>query len=331
MQTKLWQFEKNDLDQAGKTIRQGGLVAFPTETVYGLGANALDSKAVDSVFVAKGRPSDNPLIVHIWDKAQINDIARNVSNVAKIIIDNFLPNSLTIVLPKNVKCIPGNVTAGLDTVAIRMPSSQQARQFLEHCQVPVAAPSANTSTRPSPTTWQAVYEDMDGKIDGILCGESCDVGIESTVLDLTTDTPRILRPGIVTPDQISTVIGMPVEVVTNPKSPVNSPGVKYKHYAPNCPMVLNTDGDIDKLCRYYDQQLAMGNNPVLLVQDITTFGNRQCYPLGSTDEQVAHNLFDALRRCEKQYNVIIACYTGKGQLADSILNRITKSAGQHII
>lgn len=330
-ETKLLSFNKEDLEQAGAIIRQGGLVAFPTETVYGLGANAFDGKAVSDVFRAKGRPSDNPLIVHVFCKEQIYEIASRVSGDAIKVIDNLMPGSVTVVLPKNARVIPDNVTAGLSTVAVRMPLSQEAREFLQYCDVPVAAPSANTSTRPSPTTWQAVNEDMQGKIDAILCGSDCDVGIESTVLDLTSDTPRILRPGIVTASEIEAVIGKPVVVITNPKEKVNSPGVRYKHYAPKCDMVLNLDGDTTKLCDYYDQCVDKGQKPVLLVQDVTKYGERQCYPLGKTDEQVAHNLFSALRTCEKQYDIIIASYTGKGEVADSVLNRITKSAGQKIL
>ncbi len=331
LETKLLSFTQQHLTEAGTIIRQGGLVAFPTETVYGLGANALDANAVSDVFRAKGRPSDNPLIVHVYCKEQIYEIANSVSDDALKVIDHLMPGSVTIVLPKKADVVPDCVTAGLATVAVRMPLSQEARQFLQYCKVPVAAPSANTSTRPSPTTWQAVNEDMSGKIDAILCGKACDVGIESTVLDLTSDTPRILRPGIVTASQIEAIIGKSVVVITNPKEKVNSPGVRYKHYAPKCDMVLNLDGDIAKLCNYYDQCVEKGQKPVLLVQDVAKYGNRQCYPLGETDEQVAHNLFAALRHCEKRYDIIIASYTGKGEVADSVINRITKSAGQKII
>ena len=235
MQTKLLNFTDEHLQLAGELIRQGKLVAFPTETVYGLGANAFDEQAVLSTFTAKGRPSDNPLIVHIYDKSQVWQIAREVSADAQKIIDQIMPASITIVLPKRAN-VSDAITAGLDTVAIRMPKSAEARKFLEACQVPVTAPSANTSSRPSPTTWQRVAEDMDGKISAILCGEPCQVGIESTVLDLTHNEPLILRPGVVTPEQIESVLGKPVRVLTNPKEKVNSPGVKYKHYAPKVPI-----------------------------------------------------------------------------------------------
>ena len=330
MQTKLLNFTDGHLALAGQLIRQGQLVAFPTETVYGLGANAFDEDAVKSTFVAKGRPSDNPLIVHIYDKSQVWQIASVVSEDAQKVIDQIMPDSITIVLPKKAN-ISHAITAGLDTVAIRMPKSAEARKFLQACQVPVTAPSANTSSRPSPTTWQRVAEDMDGKISAILCGEPCQVGIESTVLDLTHDEPLILRPGIVTPEQIEAVLGKPVRVLTNPKEKVNSPGVKYKHYAPKVPMALDLSGDTTKLCSYYDNLVAQGLNPVLLVEDVSAFGTRNVHPIGTTDEQVAQNLFENLRVLEQSYNYIIASYTSKTSFAESILNRLTRSASNNII
>ena len=330
MQTKLLNFTDEHLALAGQLIRQGQLVAFPTETVYGLGANAFDEDAVKSTFVAKGRPSDNPLIVHIYDKSQVYEIASVVSEDAQKVIDQIMPDSITIVLPKKAN-ISHAITAGLDTVAIRMPKSAEARKFLQACQVPVTAPSANTSSRPSPTTWQRVAEDMDGKISAILCGEPCQVGIESTVLDLTHDEPLILRPGIVTPEQIEAVLGKPVRVLTNPKEKVNSPGVKYKHYAPKVPMALDLSGDTTKLCSYYDNLVAQGLNPVLLVEDVSAFGTRNVHPIGTTDEQVAQNLFENLRVLEQSHNYIIASYTSKTSFAESILNRLTRSASNNII
>ena len=330
MQTKLLNFTDEHLQLAGELIRQGKLVAFPTETVYGLGANAFDEQAVLSTFTAKGRPSDNPLIVHIYDKSQVWQIAREVSPDAQKIIDQIMPASITIVLPKTAN-VSDAITAGLDTVAIRMPKSAEARRFLEACQVPVTAPSANTSSRPSPTTWQRVAEDMDGKISAILCGEPCQVGIESTVLDLTHNEPLILRPGVVTPEQIESVLGKPVRVLTNPKEKVNSPGVKYKHYAPKVPMALDLSGDTAKLSSYYDTLVKQGLNPVLLVEDVSAFGTRNVHPIGTTDEQVAQNLFENLRILEQSYNYIIASYTSKTSFATSILNRLTRSASNNII
>ena len=330
MITEFLQFTDSDLARAGQLVRQGQLVAFPTETVYGLGANALDEAAVKSIYVAKGRPSDNPLIVHVWQKKQIAQIAQTVTQDAEKIIDELMPGSITVVLPKR-SVIPNCVTAGLNTVAIRMPSSLEARQFLEYCNVPVAAPSANTSSRPSPTNWQAVKEDMDGKIAAILCGAVCDVGIESTVLDLCSEVPLILRPGIVTQQTLEKVLGKRVRLLTNPKEKVNSPGVKYKHYAPKVPMVLELDGNVNKLLAFYREQETQGNNPVLLVSNPQDFAHCNTHPLGQTDEEVAKNLFANLRYLEKRYGYIIASYTSKTSLAKSVLNRLVRSAGNNIL
>lgn len=330
MQTKLLQFTDEDLRIAGQLIRDGKLVAFPTETVYGLGANALDVAAVKSTYVAKGRPSDNPLIVHVWHKEQILDIAEYISPDAEKVIDNLMPGSVTIVLPKK-SVIDDCITAGLPTVAIRMPLSVQAREFLRYADVPVTAPSANTSSRPSPTTWQRVAEDMDGKISAILCGDNCKVGIESTVLDLTDKQPRILRPGVVTSEMLSELLGKSVPVITDPKSKVNSPGVKYKHYAPNVPMALDLTADTQKLADYYDKLVAEGRNPVLLVEHPELFGARNTWQIGQTDQAVAQNLFENLRLLEKQYDYIIASYSSHTEFADSILNRLIRSASHHVI
>lgn len=329
MKTHLLQFNQQHLHLAGQLIQQGKLVAFPTETVYGLGASALSEDAVQGIFAAKGRPSDNPLIVHVASVEQISQVAYvDNADVQKILA--LMPASLTVVLPKR-DVVPSVVTAGLNTVAVRMPNSKQALDFLSDCQVPVAAPSANTSTRPSPTNWQTVYEDMNGKVDAILCGDDCAVGIESTVLDMTQPIPTVLRPGYVTPSQIAKVLGKPVKVVTNPKEKVNSPGVKYKHYAPSCEMVLNTDGDVEKIIAFYDAEAAKGKRVVILAQQTEAFGNRNVMPLGQTDQQVAQGLFANLRKCEKDFDLIIASYTSNTELADSILNRLTKSAGQKIL
>ena len=330
MKTELLQFNDGDLTVAGKYVREGKLVAFPTETVYGLGANAYDVEAVKRTYVAKGRPSDNPLIVHVFCKEQIFDVAREVNDDALKIIDELMPASLTIVLPKK-KAISDVITAGLDTVAIRMPSSVEAREFLKYAEVPVTAPSANLSGRPSPTTWQRVQEDLNGKISAILCGQPCNVGIESTVLDLSGKQPLILRPGVVTPQAIEAVLNKKVGVVTNPKSKVNSPGVRYKHYAPKVDMVLDVSGDVGKLARYYDELVASGRNPVLLVENPQLFGGRNAVCIGVTDEEVARNLFENLRILEKKFDYIIASYTSATPFAKSILNRLVRSAGNNII
>lgn len=329
MKTEYLQFDNDGLFTAGELIRQGRLVAFPTETVYGLGANALDAQAVKSTYIAKGRPSDNPLIVHVYCKDQIFGVAKYVSPDAEKIIDKLMPASVTVVLPKR-DIIDDCITAGLNTVAIRMPKSSQARAFLRACGVPVTAPSANTSGRPSPTTWKRVADDMDGRISAVLCGEDCEVGIESTVLDLSGDSPLILRPGVVTPEQIEEVLGKRVTVITNPKAKVNSPGVRYKHYAPKVPMALNLDGDADKIKAFYFGLKEQGYNPVLLVQNPEAFAGLNAVCIGKTDEEVARNLFENLRVLEEKSDYIVASFSSKTSYAQSILNRLVRSAGNNL-
>lgn len=336
MKTEYLQFNNRDLDVAGKLIRDGQNVAFPTETVYGLGANALDTQAVKRVYEAKGRPVDNPLIVHIWNKAQIYDLASEVNDFAVKVAEQIMPAPITIVLPKR-NVVSGIVTAGLPSVAIRMPLSEQARLFLKAADVPVSAPSANLSGRPSPTTWQRVAEDMDGRVAAILCGEPSQVGIESTVLDLSRDKPMILRPGAVSAERLTELLGVPVEILRDPTSKVNSPGVHYKHYAPSVPMVLELDDDVKKLCDYYDQKVAEGYNPVLWANNPQRFGDRHAVEMGDSDAEVAANLYEALRILEKRYDFIIAefCWR-KGNMYDGpacqgVLDRLLRACGRNVI
>ncbi len=336
MNTSYLHFNERDLARAGELIRSGKLVAFPTETVYGLGANALDSDAVKSIYAAKGRPADNPLIVHVFDKAQIFDIAAELGDYAKRVIDCVMPAPITIVLPKN-SLISDVVTAGLPSVAVRMPLSQQARSFLRAAAVPVAAPSANLSGRPSPTCWQRVREDMDGRISAVLCGEACTVGIESTVLDLTQPVPLVLRPGAVSAEYLSELLGVNVEVLSDPTSKVNSPGVRYKHYAPKVPMVLDLDDDVDKLCAFYDAKLAEGFRPVLWVHQPHRFGNRRAVEMGADDLQAAANLFETMRLLEQDYDFIIASFCRRkggaydGPAGRGVLDRLMRACGHNVI
>ena len=224
MKTQLLPYNKKNVAVAAEVIKNGGIVAFPTETVYGLGANAFDARAVDKIFAAKGRPGDNPLIVHVCKKSQIEEVACEISADARKIIDKFWPDSLTLVLKKR-DSLPPNVTAGLDTVAVRMPASREARGFIRACGVPLAAPSANKSGRPSPTSALQVAEDMDGRLPVILSGRNCRVGIESTVLDLTGDAPVVLRPGIVCAASIERGLSKRVVYLKEdaPSAKLNSP------------------------------------------------------------------------------------------------------------
>lgn len=224
------------LQQASDLLAKGQLVGFPTETVYGLGANALDQKAVMSIFAAKGRPADNPLIVHIWERAQLEPLCE-VPDMAYPLMEAFWPGPLTLIMPRK-SAVAEAVTAGLSSVAIRMPSHPVAAALLKTCNLPIAAPSANRSGKPSPTTAAHVYEDMAGRIPLILDGGSCDVGLESTVVDLTHEVPCILRPGGITKDMLEAVVG-PVEVAGSVLRPLKkgetalSPGMMYKHYSPD--------------------------------------------------------------------------------------------------
>ena len=232
---------------AAEFIRRGETVAFPTETVYGLGANALDETAVAKIFAAKGRPADNPLIVHLADTVQIENVVREVNAAAKLFIENFFPGALTLVLPKAER-VPEIVTAGLQTVGVRVPAHDLAREFLRACALPIAAPSANLSGRPSPTTWQAVKEDLDGRIACILQGEQTQVGLESTVVDCTGEVPIVLRAGAVTLEQLRGVVATTRLLHKGAASRGNalpgddpdtfenfakrSPGLRHQHYAP---------------------------------------------------------------------------------------------------
>ena len=244
MNTLLLNNNENDIKKAGDILSKGGLVGIPTETVYGLAADALNGKAVADIFKAKGRPMDNPLIVHIQDISDIEkfSLAEDFPEKALALANAFWPGPLTIIVPKG-KSIPNEVSAGLDTVAIRLPKHPVARAIIKAANTPLAAPSANISGSPSPTTAQHVMDDMEGKIDAVLDGGNCDVGVESTVITVATPTPRLLRPGGVTPEQIEEVIGhidIDDAVLNQLKDnqQAASPGMKYKHYAPEAKVIL---------------------------------------------------------------------------------------------
>jgi len=231
-------------EEAAAYIRRGELAVFPTETVYGLGADALNPEAVQAIFQAKGRPSDNPLIVHLADRSDLGAVAATISPAAGDLLEAFTPGPLTLVLPR-AAALSDRVTAGLDTVGVRIPSLPIARAFLRACNTPVAAPSANRSGRPSPTTWRAAYEDLVGRVPCILQGGRTDAGIESTVVDVTTDTPAVLRPGAVSMEALRDVVPTIREVDEAPDVP-RSPGTKHRHYAPEAEVVIVEDpGEAD--------------------------------------------------------------------------------------
>ena len=285
MQTELLPVTPESLARAGSLIRAGALVAFPTETVYGLGANALDADAVGRICAAKGRPGDNPLIVHISAPDQLPPlIASDPSPAAKALMAACWPGPMTLIFPKS-PAVPEAVTAGLSTVAVRYPGHPSARALIDAARRPIAAPSANRSGRPSPTTARHVMEDMEGRIPLILDGGPCAVGLESTVIDVTGDTPRVLRPGGVTPERIAEICGgvavddavlRPLKAGEKPRSP----GMKYRHYAPTGALTIVQGGAeavARKIRRLYDAALAEGRSPLILALDghVDAYGHRR--------------------------------------------------------
>ncbi len=332
METKIFSTDSADLKNAAELIKSGKRVVFPTETVYGLGANALDKTAVKSIFEAKGRPSDNPLIVHISALSQIEEIAKEFPEKARLLADKFMPGPITIILKKK-DCIPKEVTAGLDTVGVRMPQNPVAREFLSLCGVPVAAPSANISGRPSPTDAQYVIEDMMNRVEGIIDGGDCSVGVESTVIDLTGETPTILRPGGVTAEEIAEALG---EVIggrekAEAKETPKAPGMKYTHYAPNAPVRIlrGTDNEIEAFLNKRG-----GKCGILTFNETNLNTDAIKISLGSKNDpsEWARRLFRALRDMDKKgAEEIYAPEISNDGLWAAVKNRLYKAAGGRII
>lgn len=332
------------LQAAAGIIRDGGLVAFPTETVYGLGADAMNAEAAAKIYEAKGRPSDNPLIVHIADKEQVDLLAENVPEAAKRIMEAFWPGPLTIILNKK-KEVPHGTTGGLNTVAIRMPSHPVAQALIRESGCMIAAPSANTSGRPSPTTAAHVMEDMQGRIPMILDGGAVGIGIESTILDMTGEIPMILRPGYITKEMLEKVAGE-VDIdpaVAGKQMPENvvakAPGMKYRHYAPKGSLVLvegPEDKVIEKINALAEEKTRQGYKVGVLGTDETlekyragwrrSIGSREC------PDSVAAHLYGLLRECDEQeLDYIYSESFFADGLGNAIMNRMLKAAGYHLI
>lgn len=332
---------EQDLQRAAELLRQGELVVFPTETVYGLGANALDAEAVKKIFQAKGRPTDNPLIIHIAQIADFYKFAREINPKAQALIDNFCPGPLTLVLPKAAG-IPDNVTANLDSVAIRMPSLLVAQQLIARAGVPIAAPSANTSGRPSPTCTQDVLEDLKDKIAAIIMGENSTIGLESTVVDCTTAQPKLLRPGAITLDQLEAIVGRidvdaSIQTFTAVATP-KSPGMKYKHYAPQAKMYVWEELSATEIARFIRQELA--RKPKIAVLVSTEVAQQlpevacQLLVWGklSEVEKLAEQLYAVLRQFDRaQVEAIYAQGVPAQGMGLAIMNRMRKSASFNII
>lgn len=324
------------LQEAARLLRENEAIAFPTETVYGLGANAMNDEAIAKIFEAKGRPSDNPLIVHIGAKSQLGEIVREITPVAEELMKHFWPGPLTIILPKK-DGISEKVTAGLDTVGVRMPDHPVALALIEEANVPVAAPSANRSGRPSPTLASHVYEDLNGKIAGIVDGGATGVGVESTVIDCTSDVPTILRPGGITKEQLEDVIGTVSldPALKDEKEKPKAPGMKYTHYAPKAPLSI-VEGSRDFIQQLVDKKKSEG----YAVGVLTTEENQHVYKadvvlscgMRSDLASVATKLYDVLRTFDasKVDMIFSESFPNEG-IGNAIMNRLTKAAGHHII
>lgn len=316
--------------EAAKLIQKGEVVAFPTETVYGLGADALNANAVAKIFAAKGRPQDNPLIVHLYSKEQLELIAKDIPQEAYKLIDAFTPGPLTLVLKKQ-RDVPDITTSGLQTVAIRFPKSEVAQKLIYHSHTPIAAPSANLSGRLSPTTAEAVYEDMNGKISMILDGGKSDVGIESTVLDLTKTPYTILRPGAITAEMLAPYLSK-VETFKGEIKVAVSPGMKYKHYSPRCDCVGVKS--VDRAITHY-YEMINDTKKVVIVGNLNFVKqfpkDIKALSLGDNMEECMSSFFDALRKAEKEYNYIILQNFEDYPEYFSLNNRIEKATSYTII
>ena len=343
MDTKVVKTTEEELIEAAAILKKGGLVAFPTETVYGLGADALNEEAARKIYAAKGRPSDNPLIAHIAKKEDIEPLVREIPEAGKKLMDAFWPGPLTLIFPKSGR-VPKGTTGGLDTVAVRMPSDPVARRLIELAGMPVAAPSANTSGRPSPTTAEHVRQDMDGRIEMIVDGGPVGIGVESTIVDVTGEIPMVLRPGAITMEMLKKCVGA-VEIDPAILGPVSqdfkpkAPGMKYRHYAPKADLTI-VSGETEDVVRAISRMAAERESEGLSVGIICTDETRALYPCGvvrsmgvrARQETIAHNLYAVLREFDDlNADVIYSESFEGGELSQAIMNRLCKAAGYHMM
>ena len=334
------------VNEAGAVIKRGGLVAFPTETVYGLGANGMDEEAAAKIYAAKGRPSDNPLILHISDIKMLDGIVSEVPDTARILMEKFWPGPMTLVFKKKPE-VPYGTTGGLDTVAVRYPSHKVALEIISAAGVPIAAPSANTSGRPSPTKASHVIEDMDGKVDMIVDGGEVGIGIESTIIDVTGDVPMILRPGYITKTMVEELIGevqldkvvtaKTIEEIGGDYKP-KAPGMKYRHYAPKAELTMfdgNIDKVVDEINRLSKEAAADGKS----VGIIATEETKDRYDIGKIvsigtrkdEASIARGLYGILRDFDTMdVDVIYSETFYDDDLGQAIMNRLIKAAGYRI-
>lgn len=349
MKTKIIRIENKEnlrdeqLLEAAEILRNGGLVAFPTETVYGLGANALEAEASAKIYAAKGRPSDNPLIAHIASMDDLPKLAAEIPEAGRRLAEKYWPGPLTLIFPKK-DIVPYGTTGGLDTVAVRMPSDPVANGLIRLAGIPVAAPSANTSGRPSPTKAEHVIEDMNGKIEMIIDGGEVGIGVESTIVDVSGKVPALLRPGAITIEMLRETIGE-VEIdpaIVGPMSEgmkPKAPGMKYRHYAPNADMTL-VEGEMEKVVEFINREAKAALAAGRKVGIICTEESWECYPEGllevigsrEHEETVAHNLFAVLRDFDaRKVDCIFSESFSKDRLGQAIMNRLCKAAGYHIV
>lgn len=337
-------FRDEELEEACRILQKGGLVAFPTETVYGLGGDAMRPEASAKIYAAKGRPSDNPLIVHIADMDALEDIAQSVPESAVKLADHFWPGPLTMIFPKK-EAVPKSTTGGLETVAVRMPSHPVARALIRESGVYIAAPSANTSGRPSPTKAEHVKEDLDGRIDMILDGGAVGIGLESTIVDLSTGVPTILRPGYITREMLEDVLGE-VQVdpailsqKMNPNIVAKAPGMKYRHYAPKGQMTIiegETGKVVDEINRLVKEKTDEGCSVAVIAteetKDAYACANVRSVGSRATEGSIAAGLYDILREMDHiGAEYIYAESFEKDTLGKAIMNRMLKAAAYHVI
>lgn len=332
--------------EASEILKKGGLVAFPTETVYGLGGDATDKEASRKIYAAKGRPSDNPLIVHISKFSQLEAISKDLPENAKKLADAFWPGPLTMVVNKN-EVVPYETTGGLDTVAVRMPNNPVALALINESGCMIAAPSANTSGRPSPTKASHVAQDLSGKIDAILDGGAVDIGLESTIVDLTEDIVTVLRPGYINMDMLSKVVGqvrMDPGIVFNDKGTTSgakpkAPGMRYKHYAPKGDLTIVSGEEktvISKINEMTKEAISKGSKVGIIATSETAdkYSDGQILVIGDRADEgsIAHNLYDILRQFDElEVDVIYSESFATPNMGQAIMNRLLKAAGQKTI
>lgn len=342
MITRILAPDETALTEAARLLRSGELVGIPTETVYGLGANALDADAVRRVFEAKGRPGDNPLIVHISEMSELRPLINCEPSPAAIALaERFWPGPLTMIFPKS-DVVPMRTTGNLDSIAVRVPEHPIARQLIRLAGVPIAAPSGNRSGKPSPTTAAHMFEDMEGRIPMIIDGGTCGVGVESTVLDMTGDVPRVLRPGGVTPEMIRDCVGA-CEVDPAVLKPLGkdehprSPGMKYKHYAPSGTLTIYHGKEtnvIEAICEAYDSAVSSGHHPLIFAMDahLSAYGDRRTESFGRTPDDMARSVFAALRDADALGADLIFSEAVEAEgIGLAIMNRLGRAAAFHII